>query len=229
MSTPSASDPHSRPGRIAVLISGRGSNLRALLQAMVKHQWPMEVVTVVSNQSSAEGLEHARQHGIPTHVISHREHGSRQAFDRAVADLLLPMHLDLVVLAGFMRILSPEFCLAFEGRLINIHPSLLPSFKGLHTHQQALDAGVKVHGCTVHAVTAELDHGPILAQAVVPVLPGDDAQRLSERVLKAEHRLYPMAIAAVISGRLRWDRGQWQDDAPRFDHEFSPCLPVENP
>jgi len=201
----------------------------ALLDSVAQHRWPIEVVAVVSNRPDAEGLAHARHRGIATHVIAHRDHGSREAFDCAMRDLLAPMALDLVVLAGFMRILSADFCAAYEGRLINIHPSILPSFKGLDTHRQALEAGVKVHGCTVHAVTPELDHGPILAQAVVPVLPTDTPEQLADRVLRAEHRLYPMTIAAVLSGRLRWVQGRWQEGAARFDHGFTPCLLDANP
>ncbi len=224
---PPASD---RVGRIVVLLSGRGSNFLALLETMEIHGWPMQVVGVISNRAQAEGLTHARTRGIPVHVISHRDYPTREAFDAAMAEVLVPWRPDVVVLAGFMRILSADFCQRFGHQMLNIHPSLLPSFKGLQPHQQALEAGVTLHGCTVHAVTAELDHGPILAQAVVPVLPGDDADRLAARVLTMEHRLYPMAVAAVISGRCRLEDGRWHDvGRGYFAHEFQSCLFAENP
>jgi len=225
--TPSASD---RIGRIVVLLSGRGSNFLALLQAIEAHRWPMQVVGVLSNRGQAEGLAHARTRGIPVQVISHHDYPTREAFDAAMAEVVGPWQPDVVVLAGFMRILSANFCQRFGHQMLNIHPSLLPSFKGLHTHQQALEAGVTLHGCTVHAVTAELDHGPILAQAVVPVLPDDHADRLAARVLTMEHRLYPMAVAAVVSGRCRLDNGRWHDvGRGYFDHDFHAWLVAENP
>lgn len=188
--------------RLAVLISGRGSNLDALLSAIQRHGWPIAVVAVISNRPNAPGLEIARAKGIATEVLDHTQFQNRKAFDAALAQKLETQSPDLVVLAGFMRLLTAEFCARFRNRLVNIHPSLLPAFKGLETHQQALDAGVRVHGCTVHLVTAELDHGPILAQAIVPVHPDDTAEVLAARVLKMEHEIYPTAIAAWLSGQL---------------------------
>lgn len=198
--------------RVVVLISGRGSNLSALLAANL----PVYFAAVMSNKADAAGLNIASQAGILTHVIDHRDFASREAFDQALAqqiDRYLQPKIDvsdsrdrgLVILAGFMRIFSPAFTQHFVGRMINIHPSLLPSFTGLHTHQRALDEGVKIHGCSVHLVTAELDHGPILAQAAVPVLAGDDESTLAGRVLKQEHQLYPAVIKAWAEGQLKMD------------------------
>jgi phosphoribosylglycinamide formyltransferase 1 len=215
--------------RLVVLISGRGSNLGAILARCKQEAWPVELVRVVSSHSGASGLELAAAHSIETAVVGHQQFSTRAAFDAALADQIERDGPDLIVLAGFMRILTPEFCKRFEGRLLNIHPSLLPAFTGLNTHQRALDAGVKVHGCTVHSVTAELDHGPILAQGIVPVLPDDTAESLAQRVLEVEHQVYPMAVAAVLSGRcvLRGDR--WCDQGTGdFAHAFSPCLGVQS-
>jgi phosphoribosylglycinamide formyltransferase 1 len=215
--------------RLVVLISGRGSNLGAILARCKQEAWPVELVRVVSSHSGASGLELAAAHSIETAVVGHQQFSTRAAFDAALADQIERDRPDLIVLAGFMRILTPEFCKRFEGRLLNIHPSLLPAFTGLNTHQRALDAGVKVHGCTVHSVTAELDHGPILAQGIVPVLPDDTAESLAQRVLEVEHQVYPMAVAAVLSGRcvLRGDR--WCDQGTGdFAHAFSPCLGVQS-
>jgi len=185
----------------------------------------VQLAGVISNRPLAPGLALARDRGIPAQVIDHTLFASREDFDRKLADAVDEQRPDLVVLAGFMRILTPEFCRRFEGRLVNIHPSLLPAFKGTNTHQQALDAGVRVHGCTVHSVTPELDHGPIIAQALVPVHEGDSAETLGARVLLMEHRLYPMAISAILSGRLRLINQHWVDQSRgTFDHEFSPCL-----
>ena len=190
--------------RVAVLISGRGSNLGALLEADL----PVSFCGVISNRSDAAGLELARRGGVPALVVGHREFTDRVAFDEALARQLRVLNPQLVVLAGFMRVLGRAFVDEFQGRLINIHPSLLPSFPGLHTHQRALEAGVKVHGCTVHLVTEALDHGPILAQAAVPVLPADDAERLAARVLRAEHRLLPEVVRWFAEGRVVVDGGQ---------------------
>ena len=211
--------------RLVILISGRGSNLGAILSARRSAQWPVDVAAVISNRPAAEGLGLAQSYGIATRVVDHQAFASREAFDRALAAEINALDPDLVVLAGFMRVLSQEFFRAFSGKLLNIHPSLLPAFKGMRTHEQALSAGVKVHGCTVHSVPPELDHGPILAQAVVPVLAGDDESRLAERVLEMEHILYPMAIAAVLSGRCELRAHQWTDlGRGSFSHEFSPCI-----
>ncbi len=194
--------------RIAVLISGQGSNLGAIVRASEAQDWPGRVVAVISNRADAGGLELARQHGIATAVLDHKAFDGRAAFDAALAELLDSHSPDLVVLAGFMRILTPEFVARYGGRMLNIHPSLLPSFTGLKTHQRAIDAGCKVAGATVHFVSAELDHGPIVAQAVVPVLAGDDEKTLAARVLVAEHELYPRAVGWFVKGQLRLDDGR---------------------
>jgi phosphoribosylglycinamide formyltransferase 1 len=215
--------------RLVVLISGRGSNLDAILARREQEGWPVEIVRVVSNRAGAAGLGLAAKRGIATTVLEHQQFANRGAFDAALADRIENDRPDLVVLAGFMRILTPEFCKRFEGRLLNIHPSLLPAFTGLNTHQRALDAGVKVHGCTVHSVTAELDHGPILAQGIVPVLPDDTAESLAQRVLQVEHQVYPMAVAAVLSGRCLLKGDRWTDRGTGdFAHAFSPCLGVQS-
>ena len=188
--------------RIVILISGRGSNMEAILRVAAAEQWPARIAAVISNKPGAAGLDTASAAGIPAVVVNHKEFGGREAFDDALAAAIDTYSPDLVVLAGFMRILTPGFVSRYFGRLINIHPSLLPSFPGLHTHQQALDAGVKFHGATVHFVTAELDHGPIIAQAVVPVLDGDDEDTLANRVLEQEHKIYPQAVRDLIEGKL---------------------------
>ena len=181
--------------KIAVLISGQGSNLGAIVRASVAQDWPGRVVAVVSNRAEARGLQFAQEHGIATAVLDHKAYADRAAFDAALAETIDRFAPDLVVLAGFMRILTPGFVARYEGRMLNVHPSLLPSFSGLHTHRRAIEEGCKVHGATVHFVSAELDHGPIVAQAVVPVLPGDDEAALAARVLKEEHKLYPRCLA----------------------------------
>ena len=191
---------------IVILISGGGSNMAAIVKTAQREGWSQKygarVAAVISNQLTAGGLVFAREQGIATDVLDHKVFASREAFDDALAQAIgrydEPGEPALVVLAGFMRILTPGFTSRFEGRLLNIHPSLLPAFPGLHTHQRALDAGCKVAGVTVHQVTAELDHGPILAQAVVPVLPGDTAAALAARVLTQEHIIYPRAIAQLL-------------------------------
>jgi phosphoribosylglycinamide formyltransferase-1 len=185
--------------RIVVLISGRGSNMEALLAAGVP------VVAVIANRADAGGLAIARSSGIQTAVVEHRAYGSREAFDSALAEAIDAFRPDLVVLAGFMRVLTPAFVRRYANRLINIHPSLLPSFTGLETHRRALEAGVKLHGCTVHFVTDALDHGPIIAQAAVPVLPDDDEATLAARVLAQEHRILPAAVRWFLEGRLAID------------------------
>lgn len=191
---------------IVILISGGGSNMAAIVKTAQREDWHAkfgaQVAAVISNKATAGGLAFARDQGLATEVLDHKSFASREAFDEALAALIdrfdTPGQPALVVLAGFMRILTPGFVARYEGRLLNIHPSLLPAFTGLHTHQRALDAGCKFAGVTVHQVTAELDHGPILAQAVVPVLPSDTADTLAARVLTQEHLIYPQAIAELL-------------------------------
>ena len=187
---------------IVILISGRGSNMRAIVSAAAEQRWPARIAAVISNRADASGLEWARSQGIATEILEHRSFPSRDAFDDALAERIDGYRPDVVVLAGFMRILGEAFVNRYEGRLLNIHPSLLPSFPGLHTHRQALEYGVKVHGCTVHFVTAKLDHGPVVAQAAVPVLEGDDEDRLAARVLEQEHVVYPRAVRWIVEGRV---------------------------
>ena len=193
--------------RIAILISGRGSNMEAIVRACAAEGWPAQVVAVVANRPDAGGLAFAAAHGIATAVVDHKAHASREAFDAALADTLDGFAPDLVVLAGFMRILGVAFVRRFEGRLLNIHPSLLPAFPGLHTHRRALEAGCKAVGATVHFVTPELDHGPIVMQSVVPVQPGDDEHTLAARVLATEHVIYPRSVRWFVEGRLVLDGG----------------------
>ena len=185
--------------RIVILISGRGSNMQALAKANIAQA---EIVAVISNRAEAAGLQWATQHGQVTEAICHHDYAGREAFDEAIIDHIDAYQPYLVVLAGFMRILTPEFCRHYTGRLINIHPSLLPAFTGLHTHQRALDSGCRVAGCTIHFVTPELDCGPIIAQGVVPFLNGDTADTLAQRVLELEHQLLPQAVADFVAGNL---------------------------
>lgn len=187
---------------IVILISGRGSNMEALIAERDAGRLPVNIAAVISNRPDAKGLETAAQAGIATRCLDHKAFADRAAFDTALAACIDEFAPDLVVLAGFMRILTPDFVRHYEGRLFNIHPSLLPSFPGLHTHQRALDEGVRIHGCTVHFVTAELDHGPVVIQAAVPVLDGDDEAALAARVLRQEHRIYPQAVRWFAEGRL---------------------------
>jgi phosphoribosylglycinamide formyltransferase-1 len=185
--------------KIVILISGRGSNMEAILEARL----PLKVAAVISNDAQAGGLATAQRHGVTTQVVDHRAYPDRKSFDAALAATIDAHTPDLVVLAGFMRILTAEFVDHYRNRMLNIHPSLLPAFTGLHTHRRALETGVKLHGCSVHFVTAELDHGPLVAQAAVPVLGGDTEDSLAARVLEQEHRLYPQAIAWFCAGRLQ--------------------------
>ncbi|GBU18717.1 MULTISPECIES: phosphoribosylglycinamide formyltransferase [Methylobacterium] len=194
--------------RTAVLISGRGSNMTVLVEAAKAADYPAEIALVLSNRPEAAGLAYAAGQRIPTLALDHRAYPDRGSFDAALDGALREAGIELVVLAGFMRILTPGFVEAWAGRMINIHPSLLPLFRGTHTHEQALAAGVRVHGCSVHYVVPELDAGPIVAQAAVPVLPGDDADALAARVLVQEHRLYPAALAMIASGRARLEGGR---------------------
>ncbi len=188
--------------RTAVLISGSGSNLQALLDAAAAPGYPAEIALVISNKPEAYGLQRAAQSGVPTRVILHTDYPSREAFDAALQAALVEARIELVCLAGFMRLLSAGFVEAWAGRMLNIHPSLLPAFPGLHTHRRALEAGVTVAGCTVHFVTPGCDEGPIVAQAQVPVLPGDTEESLAARILAEEHQLYPQALRALAEGRL---------------------------
>ncbi len=189
--------------RLGVLISGRGSNLQSLIDHFCMADAPAEICVVISNNPGAAGLARAAASGLPTLTIDHRRFGSRAEFDAAVNAALLDAGVELVCLAGFMRLLTTEFVQAWRNRMINIHPSLLPSFKGLHTHARAIEAGVRFAGCTVHYVRPEMDEGPILVQAAVPVLADDDEDSLAARVLVAEHRCYPAAIRMIAQGRVR--------------------------
>lgn len=194
--------------RVAVLISGRGSNMAALIEAAKAKGYPAEIVLVLSNKADAGGLAIARAAGIATHVIDHIAFGKdRAAFDAAMQTVLAQHRIDIVCLAGFMRLLTPGFVARWPQRMLNIHPSLLPAFKGLDTHKRALEAGAKVHGATVHFVTAELDAGPIVVQAAVAVRKDDDEEALAARVLHQEHRIYPLALKLLAEGRIRVENG----------------------
>jgi len=186
--------------RVAVLISGRGSNMKSLVEAARSPDYPAKIVLVVSNKPGAKGLEFALAENIPAVAINGKDYDTRQAHEAAIHKTLIEHNIDLVCLAGYMRILTEEFVAQWPGKILNIHPSLLPKYPGLHTHQRALDAGDKKHGCTVHIVTGELDAGPIIAQAEVPVLAGDDVDSLTARVLVQEHLLYPKALGIVAGG-----------------------------
>jgi phosphoribosylglycinamide formyltransferase-1 len=192
---------------IVILISGRGSNMEAIVQRCAAEGWPARVAAVISNRADAGGLQFAGAHGIATAVVAHKAFATREAFDDAMAAAIDAHHPDLVVLAGFMRILGAGFVRRYEGRLLNIHPSLLPMFPGLHTHQRAIDAGCKLAGATVHLVTPQLDHGPIVMQSVVPVQVGDTADTLAARVLATEHQIYPRAVRWFVEGRLKVAQG----------------------
>jgi phosphoribosylglycinamide formyltransferase-1 len=193
--------------RIVILISGRGSNMEAIVQACASEGWPAGVAAVISNRPDAGGLAYARQHGIATAAVDHKAFADREQFDDALAGVVEGFSPDVVVLAGFMRILTPGFVRRFEGRMINVHPSLLPAFIGLHTHRRAIEAGCKLAGATVHFVTAELDHGPIIAQAMVPVLAGDTEATLAARVLVREHQMYPRTVRWLVHDQLRLQDG----------------------
>lgn len=189
--------------KVAVLISGRGSNLQAMLAACANPDFPAEIALVISNKPKAPGLDHARAAGVTQAVIDHRDFETREEFDAAVTERLRAAEIEYVCLAGFMRMLSVDFVDEWRGRLINIHPSLLPAFRGLHVQERMLDAGVKIAGCTVHFVSAEMDAGPIVGQAAVPVLPGDTLEALSDRILEQEHRLYPACLRLIVEGKAR--------------------------
>jgi phosphoribosylglycinamide formyltransferase-1 len=198
---------------IVILISGRGTNMQAIVAAAQVEKWPANIAAVISNKADAGGLSFAAQHGIPTAVVANADYPSREEFDAALQATIDSYGADLVVLAGFMRILSSGFVDHYAGRMLNIHPSLLPSFPGLATHRQALAAGVKVHGATVHFVTPDLDHGPIVAQVALPVLTDESEASLAERVLAQEHIIYPRAVRWFIEGHLRLDKHRVQISA----------------
>ena len=188
--------------RLVVLISGRGSNMQSIVNTVRDHSLPAEICAVIANKADAGGLEWARGQGLPAHAVAHRDYANRAAFDTALAAVIDEYQPDFVLLAGFMRVLTPGFVERFNGRLINIHPSLLPAFPGLHTHQQALAMGVQWHGCTVHFVTPVLDHGPIIAQGIVPVVVDDTPETLADRVLHVEHHLYANVVRWLAEGRV---------------------------
>ena len=191
--------------KLVILISGRGSNMEAIVRACSREGWPAQIAAVIANRPDAAGLAFAASHGIATAVVDHRQFPDRDSFDAALAREIDSFGPDLVVLAGFMRVLTAGFVDHYAGRMLNVHPSLLPSFPGLKTHQQALDAGVRLHGASVHFVTSQLDHGPIVAQAAVPVEAGDTPAMLAERVLATEHIIYPRAVRWFVEGRLALD------------------------
>jgi phosphoribosylglycinamide formyltransferase-1 len=195
--------------RVAILISGRGSNMAALIEAAKDNSYPAEIVLVVSNRADAGGLETARANGIATEVVDHKAFGKdRATFERALQVVLEKNRIDIVCLAGFMRLLTADFVRQWQHRIINIHPALLPAFKGLDTHRRALEAGHTVHGATVHFVVSEMDSGPIVAQAAVSVRPGDTEEELARRVLKVEHQIYPLALKLLAEGRVRIENGR---------------------
>ena len=201
--------------RLVVLISGRGSNLQAILDRTASGELPVEVAAVISNRPGVHGLERAREAGVPALELDHQDFADRPTFEAALIELIDRHEPDLVALAGFMRVLTAGFTTHYRGRLLNIHPSLLPKFRGLHTHERAIAAGETEHGASIHFVTAELDGGPVIVRALVPVLPGDDPDTLAARVLEQEHRLYPLAIRWFAEGRLRLEGEQvWFDGKP---------------
>jgi phosphoribosylglycinamide formyltransferase-1 len=189
--------------RVGILISGRGSNMAALIDAAAASDYPAEIALVISNEPDAAGLAHAASKGVATTVIDHRKFADRDAFGATIDAALRAAKIEIVCLAGFMRLLPTPFVEEWRGRMLNVHPSLLPAFKGLDTHARALAAGVRIHGCSVHFVAPELDSGPIIIQAAVPVFEGDNAETLAARVLKEEHRIYPMALRWLAEGRLK--------------------------
>ncbi|WP_322999804.1 phosphoribosylglycinamide formyltransferase [Castellaniella sp.] len=196
-----------QPLRVAILISGRGSNMQALVDAVAADHLPVQVCTVLSNRADAAGLDWARARGLPVECLSHRDFESRDAFDAALLARLDALAPDFILLAGFMRVLGSDFVRHFDGRIINIHPSLLPAFPGLHTHQQALAQGVQWHGCTVHFVTPVLDHGPIIAQGAIPVGASDTPDSLAARLLPIEHRVYAQVLRWLAEGRVALEEG----------------------
>lgn len=206
--------------RTAIFISGRGSNMRSLVEAAKAPNYPAEITLVFSNRPEAEGLAFAKSQGIATAAVDHKIYAGRDEFEKSVQVLLDLHRIELICLAGFMRLLTPNFVRAWEHRLINIHPALLPAYRGLHTHERALADGVKIHGCTVHFVVPEMDQGPIIAQAAIAVLDDDTQDTLAARVLKQEHLIYPAALAQVASGRLRISGNRTRGEVSAQD--FSP-------
>jgi phosphoribosylglycinamide formyltransferase-1 len=214
--------------RVAVLVSGSGSNLQALLDAAQSPEWPAEIALVLSNRPDAYGLARARDAGVPATVVDHKSHARREAFEDALQRHLDKARIEIVCLAGFMRVLTTPFVERWHNRMLNIHPSLLPSYRGLHTHERALADGVLVTGCTVHVVRPELDAGPIVVQGIAPVLPGDAPERLSARVLEIEHRVYPRALGLFASGRARVldDKVMIEDEQPGERLILHPLLSI---
>lgn len=214
--------------RVAVLISGRGSNMNALIDAARAADYPGEIVAVLSNKPDAGGLATAAGYGIPTKAVDHRLYADRAAHERALIEALDAFEPDVVCLAGYMRLLTPLFVSHYAGRMINIHPSLLPLFPGLHTHERALESGMRIHGCTVHFVTDDMDEGPIIAQAAIAVERGDTPDDLATRLLRAEHRLYPHALRLVLEGTVRQDGGRAVIDDTRVGatHAVLPSILV---
>lgn len=212
--------------KVGVLISGRGSNLQALLDACRAPGYPAEIVTVISNRPGAQGLERAKRAGVQARTVDHKAYTSREAFERDLDEALRSAGVELICSAGFMRLLTPWFVERWRDRQLNIHPSLLPAFRGLHTHERVIEAGVRISGCTVHFVRPEMDSGPIIAQAAVPVLPGDTPETLAARVLEAEHRLYPFALRLAAGGHIRvvGERVQLDCGAQTAPPLFSPPL-----
>ncbi len=194
--------------RVAILISGRGSNMVSLIGAASRPGFPAEIALVLSNRPDAAGLEHAREAGIATAAIDHKAHPTREDFEQAMDAVLAEHGIEFICLAGFMRVLTDGFVERWAGRMINIHPSLLPLFRGVHTHRRALEEGVRIHGCTVHFVVPELDAGPIIAQAAVPVVPGDTEESLAARILVQEHAIYPQALRMICDGSARLEGGR---------------------
>ncbi|MDB5643571.1 MAG: phosphoribosylglycinamide formyltransferase [Hyphomicrobiales bacterium] len=212
--------------RVAALISGRGSNMLSLMAAARQPDYPAEIALVLSNKVDAPGLATAREAGIATAALSHKDHPTREDFERAMQAILDEHKIDLICLAGFMRLLTPWFVEQWQGRMLNIHPALLPSFRGLHTHERALEDGVKIHGATVHFVVPEMDAGPIVAQAAVPVVDGDTPATLGARVLAQEHVIYPLALKLVASGATRIDGNRVITGEQASDHVLVAPTPV---
>ena len=215
--------------RVGILISGRGSNMMALVEAARAADYPAEIAVVISNRPEAPGITWARENGLRTAGVDHKAYATRAAFEAALQDILLAHPCDLVACCGFMRVMTAEFVTLWRDRMLNIHPSLLPSYKGLHTHERALADGVKIAGCTVHFVAPDLDSGPIVAQAAVPVLSGDTVDALSSRVLAAEHQIYPRALALVASGQASVVDGRVVLATPEAEHVLGQVALISPP
>jgi phosphoribosylglycinamide formyltransferase-1 len=213
------------PLSLGVLISGGGTNLQAIIDAIESNRLDAKIAAVLSNRADAYGLVRAQKHGIPTEVLDHKKFSSREAYDQAVVERLRARGVELVALAGFMRLLSPVFVKAYSNRIMNIHPALLPAFPGLHVQKKALEHGVRFSGCTVHFVNEECDEGPIIIQAVVPVFPDDSEEALAARILKQEHRIYPRAIQLFAEGRLRVEGRRVLVDGQAKDESQALCQP----